>query len=69
MKSVCKIKSFIMSSKYNLKPYFKPAWVPTISETCNNSIISKFAGVPLLCKNESWPLCGNCQNQCNYFYS
>lgn len=56
-----------MLSKYNLDYYLKPVWIPITEPKYDNLVNSKFGGIPLSCKDETWPLCGNCQKPIQLF--
>jgi len=40
----------------------RPAWEPVVEDGEDGLIDSKFCGTPWLTADESWPVCGNCDN-------
>ena len=48
-------------------PFKEKTWTPLVSKGTSSSTSSKFAGVPALLKDETWPCCGNCQKPMQLF--
>ncbi len=50
-----------------LKPFERPAWIPTLVEERSEPTSSKFGGIPWLSLDEQWPRCGQCDSYMNLF--
>ncbi|MCR8633530.1 YwqG family protein [Paenibacillus radicis (ex Xue et al. 2023)] len=57
-----------MSTLINkLKQVEKKAWIPETTEGDGSNLASKFSGIPFLSKNESYPICQNCNKPMQLF--
>jgi len=50
-----------------LEPYKRKAWKPKVKEGTSHPARSKFSGIPVLEKGESWPCCKNCKQPMQLF--
>ncbi len=45
----------------------RTTWLPVVEKRTGSVLTSKFSGIPLLDKNESWPQCAHCHQEMQLF--
>lgn len=53
-------ETFLARCREDLERHVRTAWIPTVRNEEGGVSASRFGGVPWLSEDESWPVCGHC---------